>query len=345
MRSLALSLFVLAAGALASQTPDLRVGVAPVEPLVISESGGVYDGLAVQLWQAVAERADVTYDFVPTTRDSGLARVARGELDLYLTATPVTGSLDSTPHSPIYFSSNLAVAARGGGNAFVNVVRGLFQPRFFQIVLALSILLLIVGTIIYFVERRSNGDQFGGKAYEGIGAGFWWAGVTLTTIGYGDKAPVTFWGRMVAMLWMLVGLAVSATLTAALVSLAEGSGSRLNLPGDLEDATNLVVEGHELIPFLKRLDLPYETVPDLATGFARVADEDADHLVANEMELDYYQADHSSELTVQSTRLEAKYYAFGFRQNLPQADSLSALVRDVTESTAWSTWLGEYVPR
>ena len=342
-----LSALLIALAPLRAQTDKLRVGVAPVEPLVIAESGGVYGGLAIQLWESVAEKSDLTYDYVPCKRDSALARLYRGELDVYLTASPNTGTLDTLSHSPIYFSSNLAVASDAGGNAFLNVVRGLFQPRFFQIILALSILLLIVGLIIWAVERKANEGQFGGegKAWRGIGAGFWWAGVTLTTIGYGDKAPVSFWGRMVAMLWMLVGLAVSATLTAALVSLAEGADARLSIPGDLADARNVVVEGHELIPFLRRLDLPYERVPDLGEAFRRVADGEADHVVANEMELDFYAANHSNDLTVQSTRLEPNYYAVGFRRNLPQADTLSALVTEVTESTAWPGWLGEYVPR
>lgn len=339
--------FCLLAHAVHAQDEQLRVGVVPVEPLTIAESAGVYDGLAIRLWESIAGSADLTYDYVDIRRDSATAMLERGAIDVFLTATPVTGTLDSIPHSPIYFSSNLAVASAEGGNAFVRVIRGLFQPRFFQIVVALSILLLIVGLIIWAIERKHNEDQFGGggKVVRGIGAGFWWAGVTLTTIGYGDKAPVSFWGRVVAMLWMLVGLAVSATLTAALVSLAEGTGSQLSIPGDLEGGRNIIVEGHELTPFLERLDLPFETVPDLAAAFARVADEDADHIVANEMELDYYARNHSTALKVQSTRLEPNYYALGFRQNLPEADRISRLVTAVTESTAWPGWLGEFVPR
>ena len=49
--------------------------------------------------------------------------------------------------------------------------------------------------------------------------------MTLTTIGYGDKSPKTLLGRVVAMLWMLTGLAVSAALTAAVVTLAQPGDS------------------------------------------------------------------------------------------------------------------------
>ncbi len=111
------------------------------------------------------------------------------------------------------------------------LARAFFNKRFWKIALALSVLLLIVGTIIYFVERGSNEDHFGGDRSfaKGIGSGFWWAGVTMTTIGYGDKAPVTFVGRALALIWMLIAMAVTAVLTASLVSVVMGSSGNKNI--------------------------------------------------------------------------------------------------------------------
>lgn len=46
--------------------------------------------------------------------------------------------------------------------------------------------------------------------------GFWWAVVTLTTIGYGDIAPATFEGRVLASVLMFAGLGAVATLAGSL---------------------------------------------------------------------------------------------------------------------------------
>ena len=321
-----------------------RIAVVPVEPLVISEGDDIYDGLGVSLWEAVAQQADFTYDYVPVDKDSVRGMLRRGAVDLWLAATPRTGSRDTTEHSPIYFASSMAVARRGS-NSIVNVITGLFQPAFFGTVAGLSVLLLIIGTIMHFLERKDNEEQFGGKLAEGIGAGFWWAGVTLTTIGYGDKAPATLGGRAVAMLWMLVGLAVSATLTATIVALATDGSAAMELPEDLRDGTNLAVEGANVVPFLERLDIAHETVPDVGAGVKAVEDERADYLVAPRMELEHYLGAHSTDLEIQVSRLVPSYYAIGFRPGLPQADTISTLVADVTSSGVWSKWLDQYVPK
>jgi len=45
--------------------------------------------------------------------------------------------------------------------------------------------------------------------------GFWWAWVTMTTVGYGDLVPTTIEGRVVGMLLILVGVGIFSLLTAS----------------------------------------------------------------------------------------------------------------------------------
>ncbi len=52
-------------------------------------------------------------------------------------------------------------------------------------------------------------------AFENPVDGFWWAWVTMTTVGYGDLVPTTLEGRIVGMVLILVGIAIFSLLTAS----------------------------------------------------------------------------------------------------------------------------------
>lgn len=52
----------------------------------------------------------------------------------------------------------------------------------------------------------------------GSGDALWWAATTVTTVGYGDRFPVTATGRAVAVRLMLAGIALLGIVTAALAS-------------------------------------------------------------------------------------------------------------------------------
>jgi voltage-gated potassium channel len=66
-------------------------------------------------------------------------------------------------------------------------------------------LLVFQSSLVYFFEREAQPDKFGS-----IPAAMWWGIVTLTTVGYGDATPVTYWGRMAGGLTAVMGLCMFA---------------------------------------------------------------------------------------------------------------------------------------
>jgi len=85
------------------------------------------------------------------------------------------------------------------------------------ILIAFSIILLIFvsSVLVLYFELR----HLGRITIESIFDAIWWAIVTITTVGYGDEYPITFWGRMVGILLILVGFTLFSLLTGLIASI------------------------------------------------------------------------------------------------------------------------------
>lgn len=73
--------------------------------------------------------------------------------------------------------------------------------RIWVFVLALSLLVTTLGSMIYLIEGPENG-------FTSIPLSMYWAVVTLTTVGYGDISPQTPLGKFVAAMVMVIGYAI-----------------------------------------------------------------------------------------------------------------------------------------
>lgn len=51
-----------------------------------------------------------------------------------------------------------------------------------------------------------------------FGDALWWAATTVTTVGYGDRYPVTFQGRVIAVVLMIIGIGVVGAVTASVAT-------------------------------------------------------------------------------------------------------------------------------
>ena len=77
-----------------------------------------------------------------------------------------------------------------------------------------SVLLAYIGAVqITITERGVEGSNI-----KNFGDGLWWAITTVTTVGYGDRFPVTSTGRVLAVCLMLVGISLMGVITASVAA-------------------------------------------------------------------------------------------------------------------------------
>jgi voltage-gated potassium channel len=109
----------------------------------------------------------------------------------------------------------LRVLKLGRYSKAFHIIRGAISGKKEELVItavALSVLLLLSASLMFFAERDAQPDRF-----SSIPPTLWWSVVTLTTVGYGDIYPVTTIGKVIAGIISVLGIGMVA-LPAGIIS-------------------------------------------------------------------------------------------------------------------------------
>jgi voltage-gated potassium channel Kch len=83
----------------------------------------------------------------------------------------------------------------------------------FRVLIAAAGTLFLGAWLVLLFEENAKGSNI--HSYPDA---LWWAIVTVTTVGYGDRYPISAGGRAVAVVLMLVGIGLIGVLTATVAS-------------------------------------------------------------------------------------------------------------------------------
>ena len=142
----------------------------------------------------------------------------------------VDGSMEYLP-----WTVAVLYKAQASTSFFVSVFTILVEPFFINYLSFLFIFVVVFGHLAWLAERHANSEQFPKGYVEGVDDGIWWAATTVTTVGYGDKSPVTPAGRLVALVWMFSGVAMVSILTGHMAN----RFAVLSNSGDIKSAEDL----------------------------------------------------------------------------------------------------------
>jgi voltage-gated potassium channel len=102
--------------------------------------------------------------------------------------------------------------------------KAIFTHKGLHVVLLVAVVLVVgCAGLVTLAEAHARGSTI-----HNFGQGLWWAVVTVTTVGYGDKYPITGFGQGVAVFLMLLGIGLIGVLTATIASffVEESKGKR-----------------------------------------------------------------------------------------------------------------------
>lgn len=329
----------------------LVVGVKQAPPFALREANGDWEGLAVELWEAYAEREALEWRYEERDLDGLLSGVASGELDVGVGALTVTAAREERmDFSHPFHTSGLSIAVvPRPGNPFVSAARTLVSETFTRTVLALSTLLLAVGLVVWLAERRKNPEQFGAGLGAGLFNAFWWSAVTMTTVGYGDVAPRTVLGRLVGLVWMFASILLISSFTAALASAL----TVRTMESPVQDAADLhgvrvgTVPASASADWLAQREIAGRGYPTVQEAVTALQAGELDAVVYDGPLLEYLAGQTEGESTVHvlPQPVDHEDYAFAFPPGSPLRERVNRVLLVETRSPRWAArvhhWLGD----
>ncbi len=317
-------------------TPDqapvglLIVGTKAMPPFVVHEPDGRWSGTSIELWREIADELDLRYELQERGLDDLFRGLEDSSLDLAVAAVTVTAEREQrVDFSHPFFTTGLAIALthdRQGG--LFDPLLAVFNFAFLRLLVVFAALQLVVGALMWLIERRNN-PQFGSSPATGIASGMWWAVVTMATVGYGDKVPVTGVGRLLAMVWMLASLVLLTTVTASITtSLTLGSlEAKVTGPEDLGKLRVGAVRATTSEAYLREMKLNFRSYPDPQAGLAAIDAKELDALVYDEPTLTALVADgHSERIDVLPRTFQRQDYAFALPTGSPLREPINRIL-------------------
>jgi ABC-type amino acid transport substrate-binding protein len=330
----------------AQESRELVVVTKLAEPFSMQEADGTWTGLSIELWEEVARRLDLTFRYQEATLEEMLDRVEVSQADVAVAALTVTSDREARmDFTHPYLSSGLGIAVKTNpAGWWKGTVLRMFSFAFLQAVGALLLILLAFGLLIWLVERRRNPEQFGGSGMKGLLEGLWWSAVTMTTVGYGDRAPITGIGRAIAVVWMFASVIVISGFTGAIASslTMQQLESRIQGPEDLPGARIGSVEASTSADWLRSNRLSFQDQGTVREGIAALARGELDAVVYDAPMLQYLIATRKG-LQVLPKILERQDYAFAVPRQSGLRESLNRALIEILTEPRWQQILSRYL--
>jgi ABC-type amino acid transport substrate-binding protein len=203
-------------------------------------------------------------------------------------------------------------------------------------VASLSFVLLTAGFAVWLFERRANPEEFASGA-RGLMAGFWWSVVTMTTVGYGDKAPKTLGGRIVGLIWMFASLIIIAGFTASIAaSLTTNRLDNDRLRGrDLSEMRVAVLADSSAESYAADQGAKVRAYPTIEKALQAVQDEAADVVLHDAPLLRRLARTGYDWLEVSPRVLTRDDYAFGLANASPLREEVNGALLSILNEPVW----------
>ncbi|MFD1095886.1 transporter substrate-binding domain-containing protein [Salegentibacter chungangensis] len=322
------------------------IGLTETPPFVVKEGNGKFSGLSIDSWNLVNEKLELDYTFKTYPNLAALLKAVKdSEVDFSINPITVTDQrMKYLEFSQPYFISHTGVAKRKESKTW-SYIKKLWSWDFISAVLVLIGVIFIFGFLVWVFERKSNKEEFGEDA-RGILQGFWWSAVTMTTVGYGDKSPRTFGGRLVGLIWMFLAIIMISSLTAGIASslTVKSMNDEINSVEDLGRFEVSTVTSSSAAELLELYNIEGAMVTDVRGGIQSLLDKKTSLFVYDEPILKYEieRRELEDEVEILQKSLKKDYYSYSFPKKSVYTEIIDPVLISTLKTLKWSNLMKDY---
>ncbi len=203
-------------------------------------------------------------------------------------------------------------------------------------IIVFLIILGIVGTMLWLAERKESPEQFSNEPIKGIGTGMWLAIVTMSTTGYGDKAPITLLGRIIAGSWMIISIIFATSMVAGIASTLTLSSLGTSTISNIEQLSGRnvsTISGSPTGEFLSNSKAKLAGTKNLNDAVSKLQNKEVDAVVYDRPQLLYYlKHNENADLYISKAEYYKQGYGFAFPTNSPIILDVNRALLELSES-------------
>lgn len=326
------------------------VGIKQSPPFII-KNGEDYSGLSIELWEHIAQDLKIVYEYKEYSQQEFsqmLSDVETSKLDICINPLTVTSDrLNRFEYTLPFFSSNMVlVVPKEGRVPIFKYLQNIFSLRVVNLIIILFSIVLVSGFIVWLAERKKN-SQFR-KNYKGILDGIWWTSVTMTTVGYGDKVPISKLGRVVAMVWMFSSIIIISSITGSIAAAltVKSISEKIETIEDVRKLQVGTMKASSSEEFLKKhhfhnIQTYFESIEQALQAVANgeieafVYDEAIVSNIINRNNL-------HNKVEISSYKLNAIYYSFSLPKSTQKLQEINITMVNNLEAVSWVGILNKY---
>ena len=326
-----------------AQTDTLTVGIYVNPPFVIQTDTDTFEGLSIELWENIARSENLAFRYELQSDFIGvLKKLEYREIDLTINPMDVNAlrvhKFDMT--QPYFISSIGAAIPHVDRSPLALFISNIFSLAFLKIILFLILVIFVFGFLLWLVERRHNKFQFR-PGVLGLFDGLWWSAVTMTTVGYGDKAPKSNLGKAVAIIWMFTAVIIISSFTAGIASTLTITGLQTDIQSaeDIRLVENIAVVGASNgESYLLEENIPIQqTYASPVLALRALAKKENDLLLYDHTILQYYRNRLSlgENVKLLPITLKESYQSFMFSKSHSAFDKVNVGLMKEIQKESW----------